>query len=81
MAVEVLNKLNSEQEKAIYGGGVILSTIVALTPLILSGITVISNVIKMFSSKTGELKTKENTMKWDDSKGSTREPKIIYMAY
>ncbi|MEA4115616.1 hypothetical protein VBM87_02370 [Mycoplasma sp. 744] len=72
-------KLNKDEEININGGSII-ATATALAPIIFNGINTIASVIKMFSSSTGEYKTKDNSFKWDNKANKT-EVKTLYYYY
>ncbi|KUH47425.1 hypothetical protein ACLRE7_01575 [Mycoplasmopsis meleagridis] len=73
-------KLNKQEETNISGGSIV-TTFVTLAPVIFSGISTISNIIKMFSSSNGEVKTKDNSLKWSNDNSSNNNSKTIYYYY
>ncbi|WP_029512960.1 hypothetical protein [Mycoplasmopsis iners] len=73
-------KRRTKQEDLETYGGSIIATIIALAPIVISGITAIANVVKMFSSNSGEVKTKDQSVKWDNNQKTT-ETRVLYMYY
>ncbi|EGV00139.1 hypothetical protein MCSF7_01726 [Mycoplasmopsis columbina SF7] len=49
--------------------------------MVFSGISSIANIVKMFGSKQGEIKSKDYSLKWDNNSSIPKEPKMIYLAY
>ncbi|VEU59439.1 hypothetical protein [Mesomycoplasma neurolyticum] len=69
MLKEKLKKLNNDQLENIGGAG--FAAIVPFIPLIVNSIGSILASIKMFTSSSGEYKTKDTTQKWNsDTKSS-----------
>ncbi|WP_215742320.1 hypothetical protein [Mesomycoplasma hyorhinis] len=80
-----LTKLTEEEKFSISGAGVAAVATATLTALP-SVINVLMNLIGVFkgaTSHSGELKTKENTIKWDNSetKNSASSKNPIYFVY
>ncbi|WP_041103265.1 hypothetical protein [Mycoplasmopsis californica] len=79
-------KVSLKEQSQIYGGSV-LSLVTAVAPLVISGVSVIANIVRMFTSKSGEAKTGTNGIKWNntDEKTAKVEPtvqyKTVYVTY
>ncbi|WP_406617389.1 hypothetical protein [Mycoplasmopsis adleri] len=74
-----LKKVNDKEASNIYGGGAILSTILAVTPVIISAVSSLVPLFRSIKSKRGEV-NKNGTVKWDDSNVETVY-KPVYVAY
>ncbi|MCS4536911.1 MULTISPECIES: hypothetical protein [unclassified Mycoplasma] len=80
-----IKKIPIKEQAKIYGGSA-LSAFTAIAPIVISGFSAIANVIRMFTSKSGESKTGTNSIKWNNEPGkavenSITKTKSIYLSY
>lgn len=67
-------KVDDNKLKTLEGGLAISSVIAAITSLVPAGISLISSIIgtvKATTAPKGEIKTKDQTYKWDNSETTT----------
>lgn len=81
-----MKKLTEKQQANIYGGAATLAAIGTLAPIVISGITAIAHIIKMFTSRSGENKIGTSSVKWnnDPTKAEIKpviETRTIYVSY
>ncbi|WP_027120330.1 hypothetical protein [Mycoplasmopsis lipofaciens] len=74
-----MRQLTKDEQANIYGGS--MSVFLSLAPMVISGVSAISNIIKMFMSTSGEIKTKDSSLKWNDASKKESQIKSIYLAY
>ncbi|VEU75325.1 Uncharacterised protein [Mycoplasmopsis maculosa] len=91
-----MNKTNlfkkiNENELANISGGSAVAIISTIVPLALSAISAIASVVKMFQTNSGEIKNKDNSIKWNEEKTLINEKNMkntevkyiqpVYVAY
>ncbi|WP_029608926.1 hypothetical protein [Mycoplasma simbae] len=78
-------KVSTKEQANIYGGSA-LSVVTAIAPLVISGVSAIAHIVRMFTSRSGENKIGTSSVKWSNE---TKEPKVevtphyktIYLSY
>ncbi|QBF34919.1 hypothetical protein EG856_03315 [Mycoplasmopsis phocirhinis] len=80
-----IKEIPIKDQVKIYGGSA-LSVFTAVAPIVISGISAIASVIRMFTSKSGENKIGTNSIKWNNEPAKAVEnvmskTKTIYLSY